>query len=62
VSIYGQSGSPYATTANTFSLNSAVADWNQSGVVTVDATNITITWTKTSSPTGTYTLLWEAQG
>lgn len=31
------------------------------GVVTVDATNISIAWTKTGSATGTYTLLWEAQ-
>lgn len=30
------------------------------GVVTFDATNIIITWTKTSSPTGTLQLLWEA--
>lgn len=33
----------------------------QSGVVSVDATNITITWTKTNSPTGTAMILWEAQ-
>lgn len=31
------------------------------GIVTVDATNITITWTKTGSPTGTAYLIWEAQ-
>ncbi len=31
------------------------------GVVTVDATNITITWTKTSTPTGTANILWEVQ-
>ncbi len=31
------------------------------GVITVDATNISIAWTKNASPTGTYTLLWEAQ-
>ncbi len=30
------------------------------GVVTFDATNIIITWTKTGSPTGIYTFLWEA--
>ena len=33
----------------------------QTGVVTVDATNITITWTKHGSPTGTASLMWEAQ-
>lgn len=32
----------------------------QSGVITFDATNITITWTKAGSPTGTYQILWEA--
>lgn len=31
------------------------------GVVTFDATNIIITWTKTNSPSGVYTLFWEAQ-
>lgn len=30
----------------------------QAGVITVDATNITITWTKTGSPTGTIYLYW----
>ena len=29
--------------------------------VAVDATNITLTWTKNSSPTGTANILWEAQ-
>ena len=32
------------------------------GVVTFDATNIIITWTKTQNPVGTYYLLWEATG
>lgn len=48
--------------AQTFSINgstSNVAD--QTGVVTFDATNIIITWTKTNSPSGTYQILWEAQ-
>lgn len=31
------------------------------GTVTFDATNISIAWTKTGSPTGTYTILWEAE-
>ena len=35
---------------------------NQTGVVTVDSTNITITWTKNGSPTGTHNFMWEAQG
>lgn len=33
----------------------------QTGVVTIDATNISIAWTKTNSPTGTWTILWEAE-
>lgn len=61
VSTYGQTSTPFATTAATFSLNTAVATGDQTGVVTFDATNIIITWTKTGSPTGTYTLLWEAE-
>lgn len=32
------------------------------GVLTFDATNITITWTKTGSPTGTAQIMWEAEG
>jgi hypothetical protein len=32
----------------------------QTGVVTMDATNIIITWTKQGSPTGTVPILWEA--
>jgi len=32
----------------------------QTGVVTFDATNIIITWTKTNSPTGTVNMMWEA--
>lgn len=31
-----------------------------SGIVTVDATNINITWSKSNSPTGTGFILWEA--
>lgn len=35
----------------------------QTGVVTVDATNITITWTKHGSPSAnTFEILWEAEG
>lgn len=30
--------------------------------ISVDATNITLAWTKTGSPTGTVQLLWEAEG
>lgn len=46
----------------TFKLNSAATGDTvfQTGVVTADATNIIITWTKTGAPTGTYTLIWKA--
>lgn len=61
VSTYGQSSSPYATTATTFSLNASQSNGDQTGVLTFDSTNITITWTKTSSPSGTYSMMWEAE-
>lgn len=35
---------------------------NQTGVVSVDATNITITWTKSGSGSGSATFLWSAEG
>lgn len=44
---------------NTFTLNAASATATCTGVVTFDATNIIITWTKTGSSTGTYYLLWK---
>lgn len=47
---------------STFSLNTDTSASYQRGVVTFDATNIIITWTKTNNATGTYNLLWEAQG
>lgn len=51
-----------AVSDNTFSLNSANATGAYTrGVVTFDATNIYIAWTKTGSPTGTYQILWEAE-
>lgn len=60
VSTYFTSGS--STTATTFTLNTANANATQTGVVAFDGTNIIITWTKTGSSTGTYQLLWEAEG
>lgn len=39
----------------------SIGGGTQSGVVSVDATNITITWTKAGSPTGTAYILWEAE-
>jgi len=63
VSGYYLNSGNYITFASTFTLNSGTSssDGTQTGVVTFDATNITITWTKTDSPTGTYQILWEAQ-
>ncbi len=63
VSLYGVNNAIPGTIATTFSLNTgAVSSVDQTGVVTFDATNIIITWTKTGAATGTYTLLWEAEG
>ena len=42
-----------------FTSSSVGAD-DSTGVVTTDATNIIITWTKTGNPTGTAYLIWEA--
>lgn len=54
------SGSAGITTT-TFTLNiSGTAPSQTDGVLTFDATNISIAWTKASSPTGTYKLLWTA--
>lgn len=57
------SGSWYITWSSDFNLNWNFSAWTNSQVwvVTFDSTNIIITWTKTGSPSGTYTLLWEAQ-
>lgn len=61
VSIYTPPNNTASST--TFALNSTSAGGSpdQTGVVTWDATNIIITWTKTGSPTGVYNLLWEAE-
>jgi len=62
MSVQAQSTTTSAVTT-TFILSSGtlVSDY-QTGVITVDATNINIAWTKTGAPSGTWTLLWEAQG
>lgn len=46
----------------TFTLNAATGAHTQVGVLTFDATNVIITWTKSGSPTGTYILVVEAEG
>lgn len=62
VSLYDIGSTNTFTVDTTFTLNTFNNPSNtQTGVITFDATNIIITWTKTGSPTGTYTLLWEAQ-
>ncbi len=33
---------------------------SNSGVITVDATNISIAWTKSGSPAGTANIMWSA--
>ena len=61
-SYYVDSGTTVAL-INTFTLNVSGAGGGPHttvGVVTFDGTNISIAWTKTNSPTGTYNLLWEA--
>jgi hypothetical protein len=61
LSFYNINAGAY-TYDTTFTLNNNNSSSTQTGVVTFDATNIIITWTKTNSPTGTYNLLWEAIG
>lgn len=46
---------------NTFTINTSNNNPAKTvGVITFDATNIYIAWTKTGTPTGTYQLLWDA--
>jgi hypothetical protein len=59
-STYG-TGAVSTTTDSSFTLNLAATNGTQVGVVTFDATNIIITWTKTNSPTGNYFFIWEAE-
>ena len=62
--IAAESGGAIWAVAAGFVLNlnfaGATSSHRQTGVVTFDATNITITWTKQESPTGTYTIIWMA--
>jgi hypothetical protein len=55
-------GAPDYVVTNAFRFNTVATGGNEysQGVITVDATNINIAWTKTGSPTGTIQLLWEA--
>jgi len=47
--------------SNAGGMNPFTGATKQSGVITVDGTNIIITWTKSGSPTGTANLAWECQ-
>lgn len=52
-----------ATGADTTNIITALVGSSQSNIAvpTFDATNITLTWTKTGSPTGTINISWQAQ-
>lgn len=50
------------TNATALKIPSSVGLTNyQVGTVSVDATNISIAWVKTGTPTGTWNILWEAE-
>ncbi len=44
----------------TFTLYDGGSGATNSGVITIDATNISIAWTKSGSPTGTANIMWSA--
>ncbi len=50
-----------AGTSSTAAIFVGAGGDSQTGVVSVDATNITITWTKVGTPTGTDNIVWSAQ-
>lgn len=58
----GATGSTLTDSTNIIKIGEDGGDFtaNQAAVATFDATNITLTWTKTGSPTGTASILWEA--
>lgn len=54
-------GGVFVNNGTTVILNSnGGSSGTQTGTVTVDATNISISWVKASSPSGTYLMLWKA--
>lgn len=53
-------GGSFGTTNSTFNAYQDGSGNVQSAVITADATNIILTWTKTSSPTGTARIIWNA--
>lgn len=65
LSTYGAGTTNAYTTDTNFRLGTDIGSGGvvyQTGVVTFDATNISIAWTRTSTPANvSYTILWEAQ-
>lgn len=59
---YYQANAQTTVIATTFTLNISATNSTQTGVVTFDSTNIIITWTSSGTPSGTYTMVWEAEG
>lgn len=55
------SGSSFGSSQATFTAISDVSANRQVAVITADATNIILTWTKTNFPTGTAQILWSAE-
>lgn len=55
-------GAAGADTTNSIYMVKAVVGNRQTGIVSVDATNITIDWTKTGTPDGTIHIQWEVNG
>ena len=61
-SVYGASDDTVEETGATFRFTRGIAGGDYAeGIVTVDATNIIITWTKTGNASGTANLMWEAE-
>ena len=61
LSLYSTAGATQTSSTATLKLNFANNGDSTDGVITFDATNIIITWTKTGTPTGVYQLLWQAE-
>lgn len=59
LALHEDTGPSYTVSAG-FELSDNAANASQIGVVTFDATNISIAWTKGGSPTGTFQMMWKA--
>lgn len=60
----GGNNSTFPATSSSYAINAETTNssTNLTGVITVDGTNITITYTKTGSPTGNMYVVWEVIG